>query len=104
MCQRLQDLYCRSGGEQDTRGRAEEAVHDVPSPWDGRLCTSDAARETLWVYAVGRLDWLAQKPPGEGLLFAPKVHFLNTVLSRECPLRLSVRTRPIRILSAPCTG
>ena len=38
------------------------------------------------------------------LLFAPKVHFLNTVLSRECPLRPYVRTRPIRFLSAPCTG
>ena len=38
------------------------------------------------------------------LLFAPKVHFLNTVLSRECPLRMSVRRRPIRFLSTPRTG
>ena len=32
----------------------------------------------------------------EPLLFAPKVHFLNTDLEKECPLRLSVRTTPPR--------
>ena len=53
---------------------------------------------------MGKLDGLAPEPPGESLLFAPKVHFLNTVLSRECPLRLSVRRRPIRFPSTPRTG
>ena len=38
------------------------------------------------------------------LLFAPKVHFRNTDLEKECPLRPSVRSRPIRSPRAPCTG
>ena len=40
----------------------------------------------------------------EPLLFAPKVHFLNTDLEKECPPRPCVRSRPIRSPSAPCTG
>ena len=43
---------------------------------------------------------LAREPP----VIAPKVHFLNTALEKECPLRPSVRSRPIRSPSAPCTG
>ena len=40
----------------------------------------------------------------EPLLIAPKVPFRNTDIEKECPLRLSVRTRPIRSPLAPCTG
>ena len=38
------------------------------------------------------------------LLIAPKVHLRNTDLEKECPLRVCVRTRPIRSPRAPCTG
>ena len=60
MCQRLQGLYCRSGGEQDTRGRAEEAVHDVPSPWDVRLRHPPPTRTKFRIFAVDKLDGLAK--------------------------------------------
>ena len=54
---------------------------------------------------AGRYPWpRRQEPPGVSLLFAPKVHFLNTDLEKECPLRPSVRTHPIRSPRAPCTG
>ena len=38
------------------------------------------------------------------VIFAPKVHFRNTDLEKECPLRLCVRVRPIRSPLAPCAG
>ena len=60
MCQRLQDLYYRYSGEQDTWGRAEAAVRDVPSPWDVRPCLLPPTRTNSRTFAVGKLDWLAK--------------------------------------------
>ena len=40
----------------------------------------------------------------EPLLIAPKVPFRNTDLEKECPLRPSVDSRPIRSSLTPCTG
>ena len=78
MCQRPEALpYC-SGGEPDQWGRAEEAQHRGPSPWGlslGALLrprTNPGRRHAM--RHEQREALLAREP----LLFAPKVHFLNT--------------------------
>ena len=78
----------RSGDAQDYWGCDEQAGHRGPSRW-GLLPTALPPTRTnpgacrAAPLAIG--GWSRQ---ARSLLFAPKVHFLNTVLSRECPLRL----------------
>ena len=62
----------------------------------GPVYASSRVYAQIWAPA-GRRPWpWRQEPPGVSLLIAPKVHFLNTDLEKECPLRLSVRTTPPR--------
>ena len=106
MLQAYQALpYC-SGGGQDTWGCAEEAGHRGPSLWGLHLAALPRIRTKSRPYMEPWPCGLsnAKRCWRESPIIAPKVHFLNTVLSRECPLRMSVRRRPIRFLSTPRTG
>ena len=94
----------RSGGAQDQWGRAEEAGHRGPSPWGLSLGAlprprTNRGRHTPWRHEQ-REALLGRGP----LLIAPKVPFRNTDIEKECPLRPSVYSRPIRSPRAPCAG
>ncbi len=80
MSQRPQGLYCGSGGEQDTRGRAEKGGHRGPSPWDARIRLLPPKRTKFRIFAVDKLDGMAPEPPGVEPPFRAE-----GALSKYCP-------------------
>ena len=75
-------------------GAAARVDPETGSRWRGHFRGASRAVARLGGMSNAKRCWRVSR-----LLFAPKVHFRNTDLEKECPLRPSVRPEPPDSLS-----